>query len=73
MVSARRLTCTFSMMSRAPVRPAQLSWPRLVLASSTTSLSVLTGKSIGTEIPITVLDTRAIGARSSGLYGRSLC
>src|SRR5262245_12793174 len=59
-----------NMMSRAPVRPAQLSWPGLVLASSTTSLSVFTGKSIGTEIPMTVLDTRAIGARSSGLRFR---
>ena len=31
------------------------------------------GNSTGTEIAITVLDTRAIGARSLGLYGRFSC
>ena len=59
--------------SSAPVTPAQLSSPGLDFASATSSASELTGITLGTEMPITVLDTRAIGARSSGLYGRLSC
>src|SRR5262249_564744 len=47
--------------------PVSLSCPGLARANSTTFLSVLTGKSTGTEIPMTVLYTRAMGARSLGL------
>ena len=53
--------------SSAPVMPAQFSSPGLAFASATSSPSELTGSTFGTEMPMTVLDTRAIGARSSGL------
>ena len=62
-----------NMMSSAPVKPAQFIWPGLARAASTTSLSDLAGREAGTEIPTTVLDTRAIGARSAGLYGIVSC
>ena len=59
--------------SSAPVMPAQLSSPGLAFASATSSPSELTGSTFGTEMPMTVLETRAIGARSSALYGRFSC
>ena len=59
--------------SSAPVTPAQLSSPGLDFASATSSPIDLTGITAGTEMPMTVLDTRAIGARSSALYGRFSC
>ena len=51
----------------APVTPAQLSSPGLALAWSTRSfIELMLVSSVGTEMPMMVLDTRAIGARSEG-------
>ena len=57
----------------APVTPAQLSSPGLARTSATSSFSELAGEATGTVMPTKVLETRAIGARSSGLYGRLSC
>ena len=57
----------------APVTPAQFTLPGLARASATRSFMELTGRAAGTMMPMIVLDTRAIGARSPGLYGRLSC
>ena len=62
-----------NMKALAPVTPAQLSSPGLARTSATSSSSELAGEATGTVMPTKVLDTRAIGARSSGLYGRLSC
>ena len=61
------------MKALAPVTPAQLSSPGLSRTSAISSSSELAGEAVGTVMPTKVLETRAIGARSSGLYGRLSC
>ena len=61
------------MKALAPVTPAQFSSPGLARSSAANSFSELAGEATGTVMPTKVLETRAIGARSSGLYGRLSC
>jgi hypothetical protein len=58
------------MNSLAPVTPAQFSLPGSERISATSPASELTSKLTGTDTAMTVLDTRVIGTRSLGLYGR---
>src|SRR5438445_13898650 len=59
--------------SIAPVVPDQFSVPGCARAIATSSASDLTGRSAGTAMTMMVLEIRAIGWRSLGLYGRLAC
>src|SRR5581483_2057596 len=56
--------------SSAPVTPAQFMVPGSARMRLISSSSVCTGNADGTDMAMMVLETRAIGARSDGLYGR---
>src|SRR4029077_5328605 len=73
MSSLLALSQASNMKALAPVTPAQFSSPGLERNRLANSFSELASEATGTVIPMKVLETRAIGARSSGLYGRLSC
>src|SRR4029078_8628959 len=55
--------------SMAPVVPAQFSFPGCARVIVTSSESELAGNAAGTAMTMTALEIRAIGRKSSQLYG----
>jgi hypothetical protein len=53
--------------------PAQFSSPGLDFTSAIKSASECTGRTLGTDKPITVFEIRATAARSESLYGTLVC
>src|SRR5580704_17143822 len=73
MFSPSCLSQPANMKSSAPVTPAQLSAPDWARVIATRSRNESTCMVIGAAMAINELDTRVIGTRSSGLYGRWSC
>src|SRR6476620_7146104 len=73
MSSLLALSQASNMKALAPVTPAQFSSRGLARKSVASSAIELTADAVGTVMPTKVLETRAIGTRSSGLYGRLSC